>query len=108
MGSGDDATGKAWGGEEKPQHYSTGSSVSRRSINHATGTVERLVSLPALRSVELITLNCQGAEALAHLIASTLVAGVVKALSQKGFNPLTRLAGIIRHPLRYAEVFREK
>jgi hypothetical protein len=27
---------------------------------------------------------------------------------QQGFNPLTRLSGIIRHPLRYAELFREK
>jgi hypothetical protein len=27
---------------------------------------------------------------------------------QQGFNPLAHLSGIIRHPLRYAEVFREK
>jgi hypothetical protein len=38
-----------------------------------------LVQLPALRPVELIALGRQRADAPAHLVAGTLIAGVVDA-----------------------------
>ncbi|MBI3326690.1 MAG: winged helix-turn-helix domain-containing protein, partial [Nitrospinae bacterium] len=40
--------------------------------------------VPDLRSIELIALNRQRADALAHLVASTLIAGVVNAAVEAG------------------------